>query len=263
MASLTQWTWVWVNSGSWWWTGRPGVLWFMGLQRVGHDWATDLIWSDLYASYYRTIYTSWMYTWIYFGTTFLIEAQLKHTHTQMFECNFKLKRVNYLKINKDVCYVYKQRQDLVSALFLAVCFGFTHTVSFYTKWIHFMNREAKAASNSSCRKVQTIFKKKVRTVISCSLLSPGVPVWTADWPRILSWWGGKERGDPFASDPLPYTWHRALHRPGGRGTADSGWTWVSRLPFQVEAAVLPCGDRHHQRLPGFKRTLTLSLFQDS
>ena len=44
MASLTRWTWVWVNSGSWWWTGRPGVLWFMGLQRVGHDWATELIW---------------------------------------------------------------------------------------------------------------------------------------------------------------------------------------------------------------------------
>ena len=46
MALLTQWTWVWVNSGSWWWTGRPGVLWFMGSQRVEHDWATDLIWSD-------------------------------------------------------------------------------------------------------------------------------------------------------------------------------------------------------------------------
>ena len=46
MASLTRWTWVWVNSGSWWWTGRPGVLRFMGLQRVGHDWATDLIWSE-------------------------------------------------------------------------------------------------------------------------------------------------------------------------------------------------------------------------
>ena len=42
MASLTQWTWIWVNSGSWWWTGRPGVLWFMGSQRVGHDWATEL-----------------------------------------------------------------------------------------------------------------------------------------------------------------------------------------------------------------------------
>ena len=43
MASLTRWTWVWVNSGSWWWTGRPGVLQFMGSHRVGHDWATDLI----------------------------------------------------------------------------------------------------------------------------------------------------------------------------------------------------------------------------
>ena len=42
---LTWWTWVWVNSGSWWWTGRPGMLRFMGSQRVGHDWATDLIWS--------------------------------------------------------------------------------------------------------------------------------------------------------------------------------------------------------------------------
>ena len=46
MASPTQWTWVWVDSGSWWWTGRPGVLWFMGLQRVGHDWAIELNWWD-------------------------------------------------------------------------------------------------------------------------------------------------------------------------------------------------------------------------
>ena len=47
LASLTQWTWVWVESGSWWWTGRPGVLRFMGLQRVGHDWATELNWTEL------------------------------------------------------------------------------------------------------------------------------------------------------------------------------------------------------------------------
>ena len=46
MASLTQWTWVSVNSGSWWWTGRPGVLQSMGLQRVRHDWATELNWTD-------------------------------------------------------------------------------------------------------------------------------------------------------------------------------------------------------------------------
>ena len=52
MASLSRWTWVSVNSGSWWWTGRPGVLRFMGSQRVGHDWATDLIWSENHCSWW-------------------------------------------------------------------------------------------------------------------------------------------------------------------------------------------------------------------
>ena len=46
MASLTRWMWVWVNSGGWWWTGRPGVLRFMGSQRVRHDWATELNWTE-------------------------------------------------------------------------------------------------------------------------------------------------------------------------------------------------------------------------
>ena len=50
MALLTRWTWVWVNSGSWWWTGRPGVLWFMESQRIGHDWATELNWTELNTS---------------------------------------------------------------------------------------------------------------------------------------------------------------------------------------------------------------------
>ena len=45
-ASLTRWTWVWVNSGGWWWTGRPGVLRFMVSQRVGHDWVTELNWKN-------------------------------------------------------------------------------------------------------------------------------------------------------------------------------------------------------------------------
>ena len=44
MASPTQWKWVWLDSRSWWWTGSPGVLWFMGSQRVGHNWATELNW---------------------------------------------------------------------------------------------------------------------------------------------------------------------------------------------------------------------------
>ena len=46
MASRTQQTWDWVNSGSWWWTGRPGVLQSMGLQRDGHNWATELNWNE-------------------------------------------------------------------------------------------------------------------------------------------------------------------------------------------------------------------------
>ena len=47
MASPTRCTWVWVNSRSWWWTGRPGMLQFMGSQRVGHDWDTELNWTSL------------------------------------------------------------------------------------------------------------------------------------------------------------------------------------------------------------------------
>jgi len=42
MVSLTRWTWVWMNSKIWWWAGRPGVLWFMWSQRVGHNWVTEL-----------------------------------------------------------------------------------------------------------------------------------------------------------------------------------------------------------------------------
>ena len=47
MASPTQWTWVWAISGSWWWTGRPGVLQSLGSQIVRHDWTTELNWTEL------------------------------------------------------------------------------------------------------------------------------------------------------------------------------------------------------------------------
>ena len=57
MASLTRWTWVWVNSGSWWWTGRPGVLRFMGSRRVGLDWATELNWTNnLSLRYFKILF---------------------------------------------------------------------------------------------------------------------------------------------------------------------------------------------------------------
>ena len=56
MASPTRWTWVWVNSGSWWWTGRPGMLQFMVSQRVGHDWATELNWTE-----WRSVKSVWQF----------------------------------------------------------------------------------------------------------------------------------------------------------------------------------------------------------
>ena len=54
MASLTQWTWVWVNSRSWWWRGRHGMLWFMGSQRVRRGWATKLNWTHALAGEFFT-----------------------------------------------------------------------------------------------------------------------------------------------------------------------------------------------------------------
>ena len=47
MVSQTWWTWIWVSSGIFWWTGRPGVLWSMGSQRVRHNWATEVNWAVL------------------------------------------------------------------------------------------------------------------------------------------------------------------------------------------------------------------------
>ena len=71
MASLTQWTWVCVNSGSWWWTGRPGMLQFMGSQRVGHNWTTELNWwtrhvwetAAGYREWERTVSWQWISHW--------------------------------------------------------------------------------------------------------------------------------------------------------------------------------------------------------
>ena len=63
MASPTQWTWVWVHSGSWWWIGRPGVLRFMGSQRVGRDWATELNWIPYFVWLcWREILGIWKYS---------------------------------------------------------------------------------------------------------------------------------------------------------------------------------------------------------
>ena len=72
MVSLTLWTWVWASYGSWWWTGKPGMLQSMGSQRAGHDWATELNWTykkgslgttDLYSG--KMIWRHWEKVTIY------------------------------------------------------------------------------------------------------------------------------------------------------------------------------------------------------
>ena len=75
MPSPTRWAWVWVGSGSWWLTGKPGMLQSRGSQRVGHNWATELNWwSSLYIflrAHVRTV--RWKITyenikwWNFFG----------------------------------------------------------------------------------------------------------------------------------------------------------------------------------------------------
>ena len=64
MASLRRWTWVWVNSGSWWWTGRPGVLRFMWSQIVGHDWVAEL--TDWLSPKFTILVCFWGASWFFY-----------------------------------------------------------------------------------------------------------------------------------------------------------------------------------------------------
>ena len=113
-----------------------------------------------------------------------------------------------------------------------------------------MNREAKAASNSSYTKVQAIFflssdcHKLFFTVSWGACVGSGL----VQDSFLVGWCGARW--------PVRF-WPAALHTTQGRdgGMADRSWTWISRLPFQFGGAVLPCGDSHHQCLHGFKRTL--------
>ena len=105
MASLTRWTWVWVNSGSWWWTGRPGVLRFTGSQRVRHDWATKLNWNE--EVLLSTILTTFKYrmqglfilylefwplsfTFLTLHATLLVATNLFHVTMRVFWFSFQI-----------------------------------------------------------------------------------------------------------------------------------------------------------------------------
>ena len=83
-ASPTRSTWVWVNSRSWWWTGRPGVLQFMGSQRVGHHWETELNWCLIWTCSSRLNYFSCV--WL-FQTPWTITLQAPPTLCDPMDCN--------------------------------------------------------------------------------------------------------------------------------------------------------------------------------
>ena len=73
LASLTWWTWVWSSSRSWWWTGKPGLLQSIGLQRIGDEWVTELKWTD---GFYRVQQRSYSIAIIHSFNKKFIECQL-------------------------------------------------------------------------------------------------------------------------------------------------------------------------------------------
>ena len=92
MASPTQWTWVCVDSRSWRWTGRPGVLRFMGSQRVGHDWATKLNWTTYIYNIY--IYTAYIYN-IYITHTYIYSIYIYiYIYLAVLSLSYRMETLN-------------------------------------------------------------------------------------------------------------------------------------------------------------------------
>ena len=84
MASLTRWTWVWASSGSWWRTGKPGMLQSMGLQKVGHDWVTELNMTHIFK-----IYLFWRMQMFSFLSSLLFSTMLmlRQNHRGQWYCS--------------------------------------------------------------------------------------------------------------------------------------------------------------------------------
>ena len=104
MASPTWWTWVWVSSRSWWWTGKPGVLQCMRSQRVGHGWTTELNWWQLYFQFLMLCMFWWV---VFFLRNFSISSEFS-TYWQKVMCN-----VHFLF---NVCRLYSDSSFLIFAV---------------------------------------------------------------------------------------------------------------------------------------------------
>ena len=110
MASPTRWTWIWVNSRSWWWTGRTGMLQSMGSQRVGHDWVTELTDCNINLGVFIShsllllkilIQILWPLSWIFKGNAFsLFKRNLLELKAYALVCFHFLPWVSDLKNKK-------------------------------------------------------------------------------------------------------------------------------------------------------------------
>ena len=133
MASPTRWTWVWINSESWWWTGRPGVLWFMGLQRVGHDWAIELYWMcypayAVFEGFYKEIPINFFFVCI----SFPVNLSIKHLlHTYCTRCSWRAATAeSKLEKNPTLRGLYSPEKDHRQPIFLKLFIYF---------WLHWFS----------------------------------------------------------------------------------------------------------------------------
>ena len=117
MASLIQWTWVWVNSGSCWWTQRPVVLHTMALQRVQHNWATELNWTELKLKLIYFNFSSILsFSEKLFVFILTIVQQVKTTPWWLFVCKIQLYSAECRRIviyNRKVSYDEMNKQYIM------------------------------------------------------------------------------------------------------------------------------------------------------
>ena len=135
MASPTQWTWVWVNSGNWWWTGRLGGLQFMGSQRVGWDWATELDWTELQGILLTQGLNPHLFCLLYCQADSLLLVSPGKPYLTVYVQIIFISTYNY----------HKNINDIFYPLFLGGGIYLCNLASTYTKYISFYQPHSKCS----------------------------------------------------------------------------------------------------------------------
>ena len=128
MTSPTQWTWIWVDSGSWWWTGRPGVLQSMGSQRDGHDWATELNWTTKCVYFTACTYNFLLWTCVLSFSSYIM-GTLAEYFVRIQNDNINVNNTNYNDRSVIRCLLF-----LISYI-LQVFFLILKTILSWISWL--------------------------------------------------------------------------------------------------------------------------------